>query len=242
MKKKSSVRYRVIAVIGALLVIFAGLLASFDVAIYGDREYRFYEKEYEKYNVTEALGMELSDVMDVTEHMMAYLHGWEPELSVITTVEGKEQDFFNEQDRFHMEEVKRLFLGGLKLMYISFLTGIALLIWSGVKGERGHTVVSDAILQALGIFTVATVALGAFCAVNFTQIFVIFHEIFFDNDLWLFDPATDYMIRMLPEGFFFDMVVRIGVCFGGFLLILLVGALVRKGIVSKNEKKNKYNL
>lgn len=239
MKKKSSIQYRVIAVIGALLVIFAGLLASFDMAIYGDREYRFYEKEYEKYNVTEALGMELSDVMDVTEHMMAYLHGWEPELSVVTTVDARKQDFFNEQDRFHMEEVKNLFLGGLKLMYISFLTGMALLIWSGVKGEKGHTVVADAILQALGIFTVVTVALGVFCAVNFTQIFVIFHEIFFDNDLWLFDPATDYMIRMLPEGFFFDMVIRIGICFGGFLLLLLAGALFRKGVAGRSGKKNK---
>ena len=43
---------------------------------------------------------------------------------------------------------------------------------------------------------------------------------FFTNDLWLFDPETDYMIRMLPEGFFYDMVMRIGACFVGGLILL----------------------
>ena len=77
-----------------IFLIIALLLTSFQVAIYGDSEYRFYEREYEKYGVTEALGMEMSDVMDVTDKMMAYLIGQREELSVITTVEGKEQDFF----------------------------------------------------------------------------------------------------------------------------------------------------
>ena len=44
--------------------------------------------------------------------MDAYLAGEREELRVITTVDGVRQDFFNEQDRFHMEEVQGLFLGG----------------------------------------------------------------------------------------------------------------------------------
>ncbi|MFR5583909.1 MAG: DUF1461 domain-containing protein [[Clostridium] scindens] len=78
-------------------------------------EYKFYQKEYEKYTVCDALGMKMEDVMQVTEHMMAYLIGEEEELSVITTVEGEKKDFFNEQDRLHMADVKNLFLGGLKV-------------------------------------------------------------------------------------------------------------------------------
>ena len=44
------------------------------------------------------------------------------------------------------------------------------------------------------------------------------------------------MIRMLPEGFFFDMVIRIGSFFAGLLLVLLVIAEVvrRKNIDKKN--------
>ena len=42
--------------------------------------------------------------------------GWDREnLEVITTVDGKEQDFFNEQDKLHMADVQGLFIGGLRL-------------------------------------------------------------------------------------------------------------------------------
>ena len=160
-------------VVGALLIIFAGVLASFDIAVYGDPKYRFYEKEYIKYQVTKSLEMELEDVMNVTKYMMSYLRGQEQELSIVTTVEGMEQDFFNEQDRFHMEEVKELFLGGLKLMRISFVMGIILLGWIGWRTERRYGIVSKAILTALGLFASASILLGIFCYVNFTKIFEI---------------------------------------------------------------------
>ena len=60
--------------------------------------------------------------------------------------------------------------------------------------------------------SVVAIAGGIFAS-NFNKYFIMFHHMFFDNDLWLLDPATDLMIRMLPEGFFFDMVIRIVVTF-----------------------------
>ena len=54
----------------------------------------FIKKEYQRYEVTEDLDMSIDHVMYVTEHMMNYLIGKEEELSVVTTVEGREQDFF----------------------------------------------------------------------------------------------------------------------------------------------------
>lgn len=65
--------------------------------------------------MTEDLDMNIDHVMYVTEHMMNYLIGKEEKLSVVTTVEGKEQDFFNERDRLHMRDVRNLFLGGIKV-------------------------------------------------------------------------------------------------------------------------------
>ena len=34
---------------------------------------------------------------------------------------------------------------------------------------------------------------------DFTAVFVKFHEIFFTNDLWLLNPQTDILIRMMPQ-------------------------------------------
>jgi integral membrane protein (TIGR01906 family) len=43
---------------------------------------------------------------------------------------------------------------------------------------------------------------GFLMAVGFDRFFVTFHEIFFSNDDWLFNPATDPIINVLPETFF----------------------------------------
>ncbi len=231
--------HHVLAVAAMLLLVLALLLTSFQLAIYGDPDYRFYEREYAKYNVTESLDMEMEDVMDVTEKMMDYLIGRRPELSVITDVDGQTQDFFNEQDRLHMADVKNLFLGGLTLRWVLLAAAavlIALLVL--LKGDW-RRIIPRAYFIALGIFLAVTVLLGALFASDFTKYFTIFHEIFFTNDLWLFDPATDYMIRMLPEGFFYDMVMRIGGCFLGSLVVLLVIFFVWRHFLGKGHRQTK---
>ena len=231
--------HHVLAVAAMLLLVLALLLTSFQLAIYGDPDYRFYEREYAKYNVTESLDMEMEDVMDVTEKMMDYLIGKRPELSVITDVDGQTQDFFNEQDRLHMADVKNLFLGGLTLRWVLLAAAavlIALLVL--LKGDW-RRIIPRAYFIALGIFLAVTVLLGALFASDCTKYFTIFHEIFFTNDLWIFDPATDYMIRMLPEGFFYDMVMRIGGCFLGSLAVLLVIFFVWRHFLGKGHRQTK---
>lgn len=214
------------AALAMLLLILSVLLTSFQVVIYGDPRYRFYEKEYEKYAVTESLGMNLNDVMEVTDYMMDYLIGREEELSIVTDVDGETQDFFNEQDRLHMADVRNLFLGGLKIR--TFCAAAALLLIIGlILGKADwKRQLPRAYLWALGILAVMIVLLAVAFSVDFTRCFTIFHEIFFTNDLWMFNPGEDYMIRMLPEGFFFDMVVRIGLTFIGMLLALGVIAAI----------------
>lgn len=219
---------KIMALAAMFLLIIAILLTSFQVAIYGDSEYKFYEKEYAKYNVTASLHMEMEDVMKVTDHMMDYLIGKEEELSIVTMVEGKEQDFFNEQDRLHMWDVQNLFLGGLKLRNLLMIAVIVLLVFLGVRKAELKQILPRAYTQAFLVFLGILAFLGIAFTVDFTKCFTIFHEIFFTNDLWLFDARYDYMIRMLPEGFFADMVVRIVVFFLAFLAAVFAGMQVWK--------------
>lgn len=228
---------KISAVIMMFLLIGVLLLTSFQVAIYGDSQYRFYEREYKKYQVADSLNMTMDNIMDVTDQMMAYLIGNKAELSVITDVDGETQDFFNEQDRFHMGEVKDLFLGGLKIRNIMLVAVLLILILLAARKADLIKLLPRAYFVTLGITGVITIVLGGLFASDFDKYFRIFHEIFFDNDQWMFDPATDYMIRMLPEGFFYDFVFRIG----GFF----VGSLAVLGVVSaacifmeKCKKKN----
>ena len=174
--------------------------------------------------------------MYVTHEMMAYLRGDRDTLSVITTVEGKEQDFFNEQDRFHMAEVRDLFLGGLNLRIGAAAVAVVCLIFLLLSKADLRRMLSRSYQISLAVVGAAVLLLGIAVAIDFNAVFVEFHHIFFDNDLWLFDPAEDYMIRMLPEGLFADMVIRIGAIFVTSLLILLVISIF-DGKLRKKAKK-----
>ncbi len=216
-------------------LVAALLLAAFWTAVYGDPNGRFYEREYKKYGVTKSLRMDLDDVMDVTEYMMDYLIGKEETLSFETVVDGTYQDFFNGQDRLHMADVRNLFLGGLRLMRILLVVFLAIVLVLRLKKKAEVPVFCKAYGIAMGISILAAVFLGVAFSVDFTKCFTIFHHLFFTNDLWLFDPAEDYMIRMLPEGFFFDMVVRIAVVFAAFLLLAGVGLFLLRAWVSRQK-------
>lgn len=219
----------------SVCLIIVVLITSFEIAMYSD--FSVYEKEYEKYHVLRELEMTMEDVMHVTEEMMAYLRGDREELSVITEVEGTMQDFFNEQDRFHMAEVRDLFIGGLNLRLMSCAVAIFCLVFLFVSKSNVRTIVCRSFQGVLGLTVFLGVLFGIAAAVDFNAVFVQFHHVFFDNDLWLFDPAEDYMIRMLPEGLFADMVVRIGLFFvSGLLLLFLLSIL--PDVLKRKKCKN----
>ena len=164
---------KISAVIMMFLLIGVLLLTSFQVAIYGDSQYRFYEREYKKYQVADSLNMTMDNIMDVTDQMMAYLIGKKAELSVITDVDGETQDFFNEQDRFHMGEVKDLFLGGLKIRNIMLVAVLLILILLAARKADLIKLLPRAYFVTLGITGVITIVLGVLFASDFDKYFSI---------------------------------------------------------------------
>ena len=232
MKSRKIIHYGAGLILGFALIA-ALLITSLEIAMYAD--FDVYRQEYEKYDVLSDLDMSMDDAMDVTRQMMAYLRGEGDTLSVITTVDGREQDFFNEQDRFHMGEVRDLFIGGLNIRTGALVIAVlCILLLILTKADLKKTVPAG-YQAALAVTAAALLFLGIACAVDFNTVFVKFHHIFFDNDLWIFDPAEDYMIRMLPEGLFFDFVVRIGCIFAGLLAVLLVLSFIPRIVKAKRN-------
>lgn len=218
------------SVIFSLALIYVLLISSFEFVIYGDMDY--YQQEYEKYGVAEKLNMEMEDIMNVTEEMMAYLRGNRENLVVDTVVNGAEQEFFNESEISHMEDVQELFIAGIQgrircLILLAIV--IAVLLVSKVQWVKifsksyQYTVVGVGVLVGI---------VGALFATDFYKYFEIFHKIFFEGDTWIFDPNTSLMINMLPEGLFYDMTLKIVMIFLSSILATFIGA----GIIRKMHK------
>lgn len=222
-----------LGIAASIAIIIVLLITSFEIGIYSD--FNWYEKEYVKYGVLDDLEMEKEDVMQVTREMMDYLRGDREDLVVDTVVNGKTREFFNDREKAHMADVQKLFLGGLNLrlgaMVVLAASCVALLL---VKADW-KKVLPKSFLAGAGGFILVSGIFAALIASDFNKYFVMFHEIFFDNDLWLLDPRTDLLIRMLPEGFFFDMVIRIGLIFASSLVILL---FISAAVLWKQKNKN----
>lgn len=182
----------------------------------------YYEKEYAKYNVTADVNMEMDDLLDVTREMMAYLRGDRADLHVPTTVGGVSREFFNEREIAHMEDVRGLFLGALILRRVCVITAAACVLALFLLKSDINKILPRSICIGTGLFFVVICVLAGIISTNFTKYFIIFHQIFFNNDLWILDPGTDLLINIVPEPFFVDTVVRIGLTYASSVLIMFL--------------------
>lgn len=185
----------------------------------------YYEKEYTKYHVTEDVSMEMDDLLEVTREMMAYLRGDREDLHIPTVVDGQPREFFNAREIAHMEDVRGLFLGGLMVRRICIGIALLCLVVLALLKAPFARLLPRAVCVGTGLFFALVCGLAALISTDFTKYFVIFHQIFFDNDLWILDPRTDLLINIVPEPFFMDTAARIAMVFAGSVLLTFLMCL-----------------
>ena len=112
----------------------------------------------------------------------------------------------SEGGRIHFVEVKNIFVAIEIIGIVAFVLLGAYTAYSIKTRDRSALLT----LRNTGILTVAVpavVALGV--AINWDAAFVIFHKIFFRNDLWIFNYTTDPVIRILPDEYFLACAIMI---------------------------------
>lgn len=132
----------------------------------------------------------------------------------------------SETGRIHFEEVKVVFLF---FEILALVTGVLSAV--GIVYRHFHK--NPGYLLLTGIMTVALPAvLGLLIALNWQTVFVLFHKIVFKNNYWIFDPATDPVITILPDAFFMHCAILILalVVLGSIVCLLLYRRLRKKSI------------
>ncbi len=185
----------------------------------------FYSAEYEKLKRPEDIGISQQELMDVTQVLLDYIRGKRSDLNVKAVIRGQERYVFNEREIAHMVDVRELFMRGYRLrriLTIGFIFLLVILYILTKKDMIRWMLKAHLILLAF----LAVVAGVLFWLINqdFTPYWNYFHYIFFDNDLWQLDPQVDVLIQIVPEQFFYDIVVRIIMHF--ILGMLAVGGLL----------------
>ena len=100
-----------------------------------------------------------------------------------------------------MEDVQGLFLKAIALRRICLVVCVVMLLFMILSKADLRTLLPSSLCIGTGLFFAVIAALAAIISTNFTKYFIMFHHMFFTNDLWILDPTTDMLINIVPEGF-----------------------------------------
>jgi integral membrane protein (TIGR01906 family) len=187
----------------------------------------FYQREYQKLDTAEQIGMSGADLQAATDALLDYLRGRREDLHVQAIIGGQQREVFNQREILHMADVRTLYLWAMRIGNGLLILAAAFYLWAWIGG-RDKAAVLGGYLQGNYILLGLIAVLGIYAALDFNSFWTGFHKIFFTNDLWLLDPRTDILIQMVPEQFFFDLVMRIVVSAAVIIAILMAAAHLAK--------------
>ncbi len=208
------------------------ILSSVELVVFNQT---FYSKQYDKNNAVQVLMADKPSLMKVTAHMLDYLRGKEESLNITININGEKRPFFDQREISHMEDVRNLFLIAYKFREIIVVTFFICIVLLALLKYNWKYVTLKSIELFFIIAFLALSAFGLLVSTDFNKYFTIFHELFFKNDLWLLDPATDLLINLLPEPFFISISIYI-VVIAVVLIILTIG--LSRYLASKSKFKN----
>lgn len=217
----------------AFVIMLILLLLFTDVQLMAfDRSY--FNQQYDKYQIPQSIGISSQELMSATDNLLNYIDGKREDLDFQKTIKGVQQEFFSERDKLHMIDVKNLFIQGKQIRNIALVYCLIFIALFCYKAHNKRRRFSKLMIYTFVLGIIPIILLAILMNIDFYKYFTIFHEIFFDNDLWQLEPAKDRLINMYPEAFFSDIAFKIVFYYIGELILLLI-----LGIIGLRYKKDR---
>jgi integral membrane protein (TIGR01906 family) len=183
-------------------------------------EVRLYEYGFDKYEISQATGLDSQQLRTVAEHLIDYFDLRINSVQIEVNKDGTKFNLFNERELIHLEDVRNLIQRDYWVLGVVFLLAVvcALMLFFGFRSGWRTLVRGLFWGSAITVGLMLILALWAFF--GFERFFVLFHLVSFSNQYWMLDPARDYLIRLFPEGFFYDAALL------GYGIVIIEGLLV----------------
>lgn len=184
----------------------------------------FYKTFYQKENIADYIGTSSDNLINNTQNLLNYLN-------------KKEQlntDWFSEKDILHMVDVQNLYTFSHTIMIYCFITFIlsTIIIILILRG-KSLLYITKIFNKVLLLFIVLIGGLSTIIAYNFNSFWIKFHTTLFSNDLWLLSPSESNLIKMVPEDFFVNLIIRIII----YILILFILLFTSNIVIRKKLTK-----
>ncbi len=187
----------------ALLIALVIILGSFNYHLYSTSFHGSLIKKYSDNSI----------YLETDRNVTRYITGFSSELNVD----------FNEKEKFHMADVKRLIMFE-QFLFIALLIGFFVLIYKG-KIRLNHFKKAALIMFLIAMFSLIA-------SLFFNRFFKLFHLILFPQGNWQFS-ASSLMIQAYQQSFFREFFTRtiIVAVIISLMLVLSIELIEKKLII-----------
>ncbi len=178
----------------SLSIILFILLYSIDFMA---KDISYYNNFHNEYKIEEESGLSKEWIESASNSLVEFIKNGDKEVL---------KNHFNEKEISHMEDVYKLFKLD-RVVYTSlFIITLVVFLYKLLKNDF---IFLKYIRKYILITYITVISFLGICSLFFSESFIYFHKLFFNNDLWLLDYETDLMIRILPEEFFFILFLNV---------------------------------
>lgn len=219
MEKKPSILYSLILTIALMLFVLSASIAAPLLCR------PFFYAHIGWLDLTARTGYSESVIREAYDDMMDFcVFGEEFDTGELAWSEDGKQHFADCAVLFRLDFTVLIISSAILLLCFAFY------LKQRANARAGRTQITALRLAGHGpAFWAGTILIAVFliiaalCAVDFDRAFVTFHHLFFPGKTnWLFDPAVDEIIKILPEVFFRNCAILIvGLLFAGCLILII---------------------
>jgi len=190
----------------------------------------WYRAGFEKYGVSARTGISAAELDRAAGEISRYLLLQRGGIEIPVKIDDRTVSLFNDREIRHMGDVQNLLRGfySLQAAAACYAPLYAAFGWLRLRGSAWSALGNK--LRWGGGLTLGLFGLfGALSMLDFDELFLRFHLVSFDNDLWILDPSKDRLVMMFPQGFWYDSAIRLALGTGAQALgALLLGTVLRK--------------
>ncbi|MBK90366.1 MAG: TIGR01906 family membrane protein [Chloroflexi bacterium] len=182
---------------------------SFEMITFSDWIYEF---NWERNNISYKTNLNEDQLNSVSDQIKDYFKDDQEKIEISLQQPGTTVfNLFNQREIDHMIDVKNLVKATLLFEKISlFFIFFAIVIISYKNGfKQLFSFLFNIVYKSLLIWSSIFIIILFGIIINFNATFILFHKIFFRNDLWILDPRSDYLLIMFPERFFLEVCLAI---------------------------------
>ena len=175
----------------------------------------FYYAQIESLHMPEKTGWTHEQIQEAFDDVMDFL---------LKGAEFKTGDLvWSESGKSHFADCKFLFHLDLWIFAVTGIVLLLLLLLFRHKKKQPARLAGRGPSFWAGIGIIALFGgFGLFMASDFDRAFALFHKVFFPGKTnWVFNPKTDQIILVMPEEFFLNCAILIGVLLAIFVVLYI---------------------